>query len=121
MSDSDRVFETEFADGVLVVIPVDQHIGFRERQLQEQTNRVMQAIEQENVRSVVVDAANLPFLASRVIGAFIQIWETTRERGGRFVLCNLSDDALQGLIVTRLDTRWPTYASRNEALAAVTG
>ena len=69
----------------------------------------------------VIGLANLLFLASRVIGSFIQIWERTLERGGRFVLCNLSDDALQGLIVTRLDTRWPTYATRKEALAAISG
>ena len=119
MSDSENVFETEIHDGVLVLIPVDEQIGFRMGPLQDQTDQIAQSIEQGDMRNVVVDAGNMSFLASAVISAFIQIWEITLEHGGRFVTCNLSDDALQSLIVTRLDTRWPNFGSREEALGAL--
>jgi anti-anti-sigma factor len=119
MSASENVFETEIHDGVLVVLPVSDQIGFRMGPLQDRTDQITRMIEQGEVRSVVVDATNLAFLGSAVISAFIQIWEAAVEHGGGFVTCNLSDDALQSLIVTRLDTRWPTYDSREEALAAV--
>ena len=119
MSDSENVFETKIQNRVLVLIPVDDQIGFHMGPLQDQTDQIKQSIEQGDVRDVVADVGNLPFLASAVIGSFIQIWEATVEHGGRFVTCNLSEDALQSLIVTRLDTRWPTFDSREEALAAV--
>jgi anti-sigma B factor antagonist len=119
MSTAQNVFETEIHEGVLVVVPTSDQIGLRHGRLQEQTDRVTQTIEQGDVRGVVVDAGNMSYLPSAVISAFIQIWEAAVEHGGSFVTCNLSDDALQSLIVTRLDTRWPTYDSRDEALAAV--
>ena len=84
MSDSKNVFETEIHDAVLVVIPVDDQIGFRMSRLQQEADQVKQLIEQGDVRNVVVDAANMSFLASVAISAFIQIWEATLERGGSF-------------------------------------
>ncbi len=119
MSDSENAFQTETHGVVLVVTPVGDQIGLRMGRLQEQTDQITDSIEQEDVRSVIVDAGNMTFLPSRVISAFIQIWEAAVEHGGSFVTCNLSDDALEALIVTRLDTRWPTYDTRDAALAAL--
>lgn len=119
MSDSKNIFETEIHDGVLVVIPTSEQISLRQGRLQEQADSITKTIEEGQVRSVVIDAVNMSYLPSAAISAFIQMWEAALEHGGSFVTCNLSDDALQSLIVTRLDTRWPTYDSRDAALAAV--
>lgn len=122
MSNAVNVFQTEAHGNVLVIIPVDQQSGLRNlSRLQEQTDQIAGSIEQGDVVSVLVDAENLPFLPSRLISAFIQLWEASLEHGGRFAICNLSDEAMQSLIVTRLDTRWPTFDSREAALAEFAG
>lgn len=120
MPGSKRVFQTETHGGVLVVVPADEQSGLRHLgRLQEETEQIAQSIEQGDVRSVLVDAANMPFLPSRIISSFIQLWEAALEHGGSFAICNLSDEAMQSLIVTRLDTRWPIYDTRDAALAAI--
>lgn len=117
MPGTDDVFRTEAHGGVLVVTPVDEQCGLRHLgRLQEQTDQIARSIEVGNIASVLVDAENLPFLPSRLISAFIQLWEAALEHGGRFAVCNLSDEAMQSLIVTRLDTRWPIYETRAAAL-----
>lgn len=122
MSDSEHVFRTETHGGVLIVIPVDEQCGLRHQaRLQEQADQIARSIEQPDVAGVLVDAGNLPFLPSRLISSFIQFWEAALEHGGRFAVCNLSDEAMQSLIVTRLDTRWPIFDSREAALAEIGG
>lgn len=119
MSESDNVFITEQVADILVVTPTGPEIGFQLSKLDKQAREIAEGIDGEQVRHVVFDADHGEFISSSVIGAMIQMWEAAKNNGGRFVICNFSDDALAALVAMRLDTKWPRYESRDDAVQAL--
>lgn len=119
MTASSPAFRMEQDAGTLILVPAGEQVGFRLLTVQKETEEILRRLQDAHLRSVLVDAGETEYLSSTVIGALIQIWETLRERGGRFALCNLSDDALSVIVAMRLDTRWRHFNSREEALQAL--
>ncbi len=119
MSADEHVFRIEESEKALIVIPTGDHIGFRLGRIQDETQGLIERFNAAGLRHIVVDASETVILSSSVIGAMIEMWEAATGNGGKFVICGLSDDALQALVTTRLDTRWPHYATRDDALAAL--
>ena len=119
MSTSTPVFQVEALGATLVVAPTGDHVGFRLARIQEQTEQILETIQRDAIRNIVVDASQSSYLSSSVIGAFIQMWEAVSATGGRLAICGLNDDAMEALVATRLDTRWPSFATREEALSAL--
>jgi anti-anti-sigma factor len=113
------VFVVESRGATLVVTPTGDQVGFRLARIQEQTDQVLKTIERDRIRNVVVDAAQSSYLSSSIIGAMIQMWEAVSAAGGRLAVCGLTDDAMEALVATRLDTRWPSFPTRAEALAGL--
>ncbi len=121
MHRSTPVFNVETHGGTLVVTPTGDQVGFRLARIQEQTDQILKSIERDQIRNVVVDATQSSYLSSSIIGAMIQMWEAVSAAGGRLAVCGLTDDAMEALVATRLDTRWPSFSTRAEALAALGG
>lgn len=118
MADS-QVFGIEQSGRTLVVIPAGEHIGFKMKQVQNEADALVARIREEGIRHVVVDASKTAYFSSIIIGALIQLWEAVTAAGGKFALCHLNDDALSALVAMRLDTKWPHYDTRAEALEAL--
>lgn len=116
---SQNVFRTERLDDILVVIPAGAHIGYRLPQIERETDAILNQIEAGGILNIIVDARDNEYLSTAVIGAMVRLWEAATLNGGQFVVCNLADDALTALIVTRLDTKWPLFVSREAAVNAV--
>jgi anti-anti-sigma factor len=121
MHRSTPVFNVETQGGTLVVTPTGDQVGFRLARIQEQTEQILESIQRDQIRNVVVDAAQASYLSSSIIGALIQMWEAVSAAGGRLAVCGLNDDAMEALVATRLDTRWPSFPTRAKALAALGG
>lgn len=119
MSDSQSVFRTEQHGSTLIVIPTDEHIGFRLKQIQDEADEIAGQVNAGEIKDVVVDASETPYLSSTVIGAFITIWDVLMEKGGKLALCNLTDDAMAAIVATRLDTKWSCVGTREEALQSL--
>ena len=118
---TNEVFQTELADKTIIVIPAGDHVGFHMKQIQEETDRILESIQKGDVRNVVIDGKNASYFSSSVIGGVIRLWEAATENGGRLVLCNIADDAMDAIAAMRLDTKWPSFETRTEALANLTG
>jgi anti-anti-sigma factor len=119
MPENDCIFRTESADGAIVVVPTGEHIGFEMMEVQREAREIAEALESGEGPNVVVDACETAYLSSTVIGALIRVWEAAEKQGGKVLLCNLNDDAMAAIIATRLDTRWPSFPTRAEALASL--
>lgn len=119
MTPNQPLFLAEIVDDTLILVPAGSHIGYRLSRVEQETDRILAKLAESGVANVLVDAGQLEYLGTAVIGALVRVWEAMRERSGQFVLCNLSDDVLTALIVTNLDTRWPHFATRDAALATL--
>jgi anti-anti-sigma factor len=115
------VFDVELHGATLVVTPTGDQVGFRLARIQDQTDQILESIQRDHIHNVVVDAARSSYLSSSIIGALIQMWEAVSAGGGRLAVCGLTDDAMEALVATRLDTRWPSFPTRAEALAELGG
>ena len=68
---------------------------------------------------MVLDLSETRFIGSTFIELLVRAWKRLTERGGGLALCGLQPFCVEVLHVTRLDMLWPTYPSREEAIAGV--
>jgi len=69
---------------------------------------------------LILDLSQTSFIGSSFIELLIRAWKRLKDRGGSLSLCGVQPFCAEVLKVTRLDTVWPIYADRREALAALT-
>jgi len=69
---------------------------------------------------LVLDLATTGFVGSSFIELMIRAMKRVRERGGAFAICQVQPFCLDILQTARLDQIFPRYATREEAIAAVT-
>ena len=108
-------FTLETKDGVLVV-NVDGQLVVSNRQ--EFKQLVLDEVER-GTRMVVVDFAGTAYIDSSGLGALVSLGKRIRESGGELRLAALNDDLRTLFELTRLDTLFPLYPSRADALAGI--
>lgn len=111
-------YETEIAGDTLVVC-------FREvsrfccdgigQELQAELGRA----EFSECRHILIDCECLDYANSQFVEVLLRLSHICEDKQGRFALCCLNDFLQQVFQVTRLETRWPVYASREAALAGL--
>ena len=70
---------------------------------------------------LVLDLTRTGFIGSRFLELVIQAWKRLRQRKGRMALCALQPFCAEVIQTARLDTIWPIYPTRREAIAALRG
>ncbi len=68
---------------------------------------------------LVLDLTQTAYMGSAAIEMIFRAWKRLRERGGRLVLCGLQPFCVDVLKAARLDALWDSFATREEAVAAV--
>jgi anti-sigma B factor antagonist len=68
---------------------------------------------------VLFDLSRLGSFGSTFLALMIRCWKHASEKGGQMALCGVSPTVRDLLRVTSLDTVWPLYDTRPEALAAL--
>ena len=106
-------FEIEAAGDVVVLTVVGQLVvGNR----QEFKQTVLDEMER-GARRFLIDFSQTGYVDSSGLGALVSINKRLREVGGELRLAALNDDMRTLFELTRLDTLFPLYASRADALA----
>lgn len=72
---------------------------------------------ERGARLVVIDFTNSAYIDSSGLGALVSLGKRLRELGGDLRLAGLNDDLRTLFELTRLDTLFPLYANRDDALA----
>ena len=106
-------FALESQDGVLVV-NVNGQLVVSNRQ--EFKQMVLDEVER-GARLVVVDFSSTAYIDSSGLGALVSLGKRIRESGGELRLAALNEDLRTLFELTRLDTLFPLYPSRADALA----
>jgi anti-anti-sigma factor len=113
------VFIREVSGGTLVLRPHCRLGSLHEPEIVAETNELLEIINSSGPLNVVLDLANDDYLGTAMIGAIVRLWKRVALRGGRLGLCHVSDTVYQVLRVTKLHAVWPIYATRDEALGAL--
>ena len=114
-----QIFAREVLGKTLVLNPLIHLGSLNEPEISLETQDLLDLLNQSASANLVIDLANGDYLGTSMLGAMVKLWKRVSQRGGRLALCNVSESVVQVLRVTKLQTVWPIYASREQALTAV--
>lgn len=114
-----RIFTMEWCGSTLIVAPQGDVTTVEDEEVRAELKDLLRIIAEQKVTAVVVDLSHAPYFGSTLLGALIKLWRRLSHVKGRMVLCGISDFVEDLLRVTRLESIWPVYPSRDEALAAI--
>ena len=106
-------------DGVTIIELDQQCAALDGKSLEALDQMLVELASDEAARTVLLDATCTQFMDSNFLEVLIRFWKRLSQRGGRLALCCVAPECKEVIRVTRLDTIWPVYASREEALQAL--
>ncbi len=116
-----QIFARAVLGNTLVLNPLIHLGNLNEPEISVETQDLLDFLNRSASANLVIDLAHGDYLGTSMLGAFVKLWKRVSQRGGRLALCNVSESVIQVLRVTKLQTVWPIYSSREQALAAVGG
>jgi anti-anti-sigma factor len=119
MSSNRTLFDVERDGPVVILVPRSDLRESDYLDIESGAREVLDLVSAPEVRGVVLDFHRTDYYGSTALGFFLRLWKRVGMRGGRMAFCNLSPNENEILAVTRLNTLWPTFASREEAVKAV--
>jgi len=113
--------QVEQVTSALAVTPLRTIGTLADANVRAELVEVMALFERLGVTDAVVDFAQLKYFGASVLELLRTLGKKVESCGGQMVLCNLSTVAREVLQITRLDTFWPSYLSRERAISALGG
>lgn len=104
---------------LLIVSPTRDLRELDFQAIETASGKVFESLKNEHAKHVIIDLSNSDYYGSTALGFFVKLWKRVRERGGQMAFCNISAHELEILEVTKLDTLWPLYDSREAAIEAI--
>ncbi|MFN5298478.1 MAG: STAS domain-containing protein [Planctomycetaceae bacterium] len=116
-SKQDDHFQLEWHGNCVVVIPSAniEHLSWDV--IDGAAQIVMQPLEKTKAPTMVFDLSHVGYFGSIFLALLLRCHKRLKERGGELVVCAPTQMARHLLSVTALDTLWPIYETRDEALA----
>ncbi|MBI3863739.1 MAG: STAS domain-containing protein [Planctomycetia bacterium] len=116
-----RIFARELRGVTLILTWLPQRGSFNEPEIVHETTELLELIENSQPTKFVLDLSHCDYLGTVILNAVLKLWKRISHRGGQLVLCNVSPMVTQVLRLTKLNTIWPSYGSRDQALNAIGG
>jgi anti-sigma B factor antagonist len=106
--------------GDLTVITATRDLERIEFSLEELvSDLVLKPLRRQESPSIVFDLSQVDYFGSMFLAVLIRCWKLVLSRGGTMALSGVNQNTRELLRVTALDTVWPMYASRREAIEAL--
>jgi anti-anti-sigma factor len=118
-SASDEAFTLE-RHGDLTVITATRALETIEFGLEEQVaHLILRPLKRQENPLIVFDLSQVDNFGSMFLALLIRCWKLALSQGGTMALSGVTDRARELLRVTALDTVWPIYESKREAMEAL--
>ena len=114
-----NVVDLEWHGDALVVVARGGVESLRWALIEEAADIILDPLRHQHSPLVVFDMSEVKYFGSVFMALLVKCQRMIRPRGGVMVLCGLSDLARDLLHTTALDTLWPIYDTRAEALEAI--
>ena len=105
--------------GVTIVCTGPSYAALELRALEELGESLLSEATNASPPRLIVDMSETGFVGSSFIELLVRAWKRIQSRHGMMTLCAVRPFCHEVLSVSRLDTIWPIYASREEALNAL--
>ena len=118
MADTHLYAEQEGPITIAVIGPAFKNID--DHALDEVTQFLLDLTKDQADMRLVVDLSHTDFFGSAFLGILFRIWNRLSSGGGVFALCSLRPHCREVIKTARLDTLWPIYDTRDQAVRALT-
>lgn len=121
MSDetTQNAFTIESHGDLLVVIVSSALESFEADMLDGASALLIEPIRHNDSPQVLFDLGLVRSFGSAFLALLIRCWKHVAKQGGQMSLCGVSEQVRELLKITSLDTVWPIYATRSEAVEAL--
>jgi hypothetical protein len=120
------IFEPSRQDGIFTLTVVEDPTGANYGSKQHEYNRLYKMLDDDDITHLLLDLHRCRILDSVTIGMLVSLTGRCRDNGGNTAMCGVSDDVngmLARLMLLQPDNKramWQTYATREDARAALT-
>jgi anti-sigma B factor antagonist len=121
MADLQNSFQLKWRGDTLIVSPSGHCEELGWDLIDQAALIVLQPIKSVKLPSVVFDLSKLKFVGSVFLSLMLRCYKLVKSRGGEFVLCGANGMATELMRITKLDSLWPIYDSREDALMSLEG
>jgi anti-sigma B factor antagonist len=87
--------------------------------IEQASHILLELIRDQDNPLIVIDLEQVDFFGSSFLALLLRCWKRVQDRGGMMALAGVSERARELLRLTALDTIWPIYAGRREAIEAL--
>ena len=116
---AERLYEIERHDDTIVVTPFSDLRELDFDHIEAAAAETLKRLSGSGAKNLVLDFRNTDYYGSSALGLFVKLWKRVKKHGGRMAFCSLSPHEKEILEITHLEHFWSVYATRNEALAAL--
>jgi anti-sigma B factor antagonist len=113
-------FVVERVGDTIVIMPGPRMSALENANLIESRSELVDAIRKTTTSAVIVDFSQVAYFSSLLLDTLCVVWKTLRERSGTMALCHVSTVAQEILAKSKLNSLWPIYSSRQDAIDATT-
>ena len=106
--------------GGATVIEVDpEYDSLDEPKIEAFCDLLLRAVAAAEIPALVIDLSRTRFIGSSFLGVLMRAWKRLRDRDGRMAICCVPTNCAEVLRVSKLDSVWNIYATREEAVREV--
>jgi len=109
-------FVVEEGEGTLVITLGPRVSALDNTSLLERRSALAEAIQSTTASAVIIDFSQVGYFGSLLLDTLCVLWKQVRERSGAMALCNLSEVSKEILTRSKLNSLWPIYSSRHDAI-----
>ena len=114
-------FRVERHGDVAVIIPASEVESMPENLIQQAAEIVLAPLRKDPPAGLVIDLSEVKFFGSVFISFLLKCHMLVKKHGSEVVLAGASERIRELLHLTALDTLWPLYDTRTEALQSLAG
>jgi len=114
-----KLFRIERDGDTLIAVPLRTVVSLAEEDVQAEMDNLAQELAEPDVKNLIIDFEATEYFGSSMLVAMQSVWRHVYAQRGRMNLCNVSVAAREILRLVRLESHWPIYPTREEALKAL--
>lgn len=113
------IFQIEREGATMIIAPQRSVTSLSDEDVKKELAGLFEALDSGEIKNIVFDFGQIEYCGSSMLEAMRRLWKSVPHDGGKLVVCQANNVLLDILHVTRFDTLWPIYPTREDALGAV--
>lgn len=117
MPDPQKVFKVERAGAALIVLPQGPALHFQHNEVHVESNALYRCLDEREIGHVIIDLSDVDYVDSVIISSILRCLTKIKQKRGKSVFCCASENMQELLKCIKLGKLWPSFDTRDEALA----